>query len=441
MSNANTIKRQVGGGAVQTIGAVGTLAPIVNPGFDIAGVFQFNGLYGPIGFDEEAVSLLPQIVLGGYVPLSIGTQTSYSTVLGGPNYVPDLIGGTGAIKGTGQILHIAATGSFSGMTANSTKIALALYEAPAAILPFPLGEPSAIVADFSNLVASSSAIQVPSSEGIFTFDVYLQLDNQGNLSGWYEGFVSGTVIAQTAIESVTGLQGEADLNFLFAATLSVSAPSTAVITLDEFRIDLEAPGASTTALQSEVGTFASITNPVINTPTAFSFSVPPLFDGASATNMGGVIPLSAGVTGLYAGTGAVLAVGAAGTLIGGITGTTTLKLDLYEVPAAVVAAGLSTTVFNGWNKIGSSGTVTLPFQPAALSFQFDAQLQLDAEGDLEGTYLVSIADGTVVPTTAIDAISGLVGEADLNFVLVATIGGGAYPGISLVLNAFTLGAV
>src|ERR1700683_4121553 len=102
--------------------------------------------------------------------------------------------------------------------------------------------------------------------------------------------------------------------------------------------------------QSKNGTVATIVNPN-TTPSAFSFSVPPMFDGASSTNFSsGVVPLSAGVTGLYAGTGAVLVVGAAGSFAGMNGGATTLTLDLYEVPAAVVAAGLSATSFSGWNK-------------------------------------------------------------------------------------------
>jgi hypothetical protein len=63
---------------------------------------------------------------------------------------------------------------------------------------------------------------------------------------------------------------------------------------------------------------------------------------------------------------------------------------------------------------------------------------LDAQGDLDGTFTTSIANGTPTALAAINAITGLVGEADLNFVLVATLGTSAPPTSVLTLNAFTL---
>src|ERR1700676_1387046 len=51
---------------------------------------------------------------------------------------------------------------------------------------------------------------------------------------------------------------------------------------------------------------------------------------------GGVIPLSAGVTGLYQGTGQVLVVRAAGSYSGATASSTTLELELQQVPASLL---------------------------------------------------------------------------------------------------------
>jgi hypothetical protein len=452
---ANTIKRQVGGGLVSFVGQPGTLAPIVNPGTDTTN-FELYGLDGRPGDDTfgnnnpaQTINLTSPIA-GGVVPLAAGNFTDAPPTFatdyqGTDNPAPNF---RGVYEGSGQVLHLAVTGSYSGMTANSTTIALGLYEVPAALIQ--TGGLNATSQAGFNSVCESSGVQVPSASGQFTFDVYIQLSEFDNslditgdvigcsLSGYYEGQIGLTTpLTPGQVNNVTGLVGDVDLNFVLAATLGVSAPSTAVLTVDEFRIDLESPGASTIRLQSEGGTFATIVNPS-TTPTAFSFSVPPLFNGASATNMGGVIPLAAGVTGLYAGTGAVLVVGAAGTIAGVTGGATTLTLDLYEIPAAVVAAGLTPTSFAGWNKVGTSGAKQIG--SATDTFQFNAKLQLDAEGNLQGTFTTSISSATPTQMAAINGITGLVGEADLNFVLVATLGVSAPPTSLLTLNAFTLTA-
>ena len=137
---------------------------------------------------------------------------------------------------------------------------------------------------------------------------------------------------------------------------------------------------------------------------------------------GGVIPLSAGVTGLYAGTGQVLHVAATGVVTGATATTSTLILSLYQVPAAKLPiadtlAGAQ-TFGTGWNVIKTSTTRTLA--TAQSSWSIDARLQLDAQGNLDGQATDTINSQTDV-YAAITAITGLVGEADLNFVVVATL--------------------
>ena len=84
-------------------------------------------------------------------------------------------------------------------------------------------------------------------------------------------------------------------------------------------------------------TIAPLSGTVITTtPTAFQLN-----NNALTLTGGGVIPLSAGVTGLYAGTGQVLDIRGTGQIAGATGGTTTLALTLYEVPASVIAAGFS----------------------------------------------------------------------------------------------------
>ena len=169
---------------------------------------------------------------------------------------------------------------------------------------------------------------------------------------------------------------------------------------------------------------------ITTTKTAFQLNN----NGLTLTG-GGVIPLSAGVTGLYAGTGQVLHVAGTGQYSGATPSTTTLTLELYEVPASVVAAGLTPTSFTNWNAVatGSATAVTT----AAGSFNFDARLQLDASGNLEGSFQEVIDGVTIVGPGTIVPITGLVGEADLNFVLVLTIGG-AETGVVVTLSEFRL---
>lgn len=177
-------------------------------------------------------------------------------------------------------------------------------------------------------------------------------------------------------------------------------------------------------------TLAPIVNPG-TTKTSFQLN-----NNALTLSGGGVIPLSAGVTGLYAGTGQVLVVRAAGTYSGVTGGTTTIALELYEVPASVIAAGLTPTSFTGFNPVAAPAAVTSA--NAAGSFQLEAKIQLDASGNLSGTYSGWVDDGTAIPLAAIASVTGLVGEADLNFVLAVTLAVAEPTTSTLVLNEFAI---
>lgn len=164
------------------------------------------------------------------------------------------------------------------------------------------------------------------------------------------------------------------------------------------------------------------------TPTAFKLN-----DNGLTLTGGGVTPLSAGVTGLYQGTGAVLHIAAVGNIIG--LATTTLSLKLYQVPASllpIVDTLVGQQTFTNWNLLATSSVRTVGAVTA--SWSFDARLQLDAAGNLEGQFtdeIISLVDVYANTTAAV-----LVGEADLNFVIVATQGTAA--GTSVTMQEFRL---
>src|SRR5690348_11764689 len=125
-------------------------------------------------------------------------------------------------------------------------------------------------------------------------------------------------------------------------------------------------------------TLAPISNPG-TTETNFALN-----NNALTLSGGGVIPLSAGVTGLYAGTGQVLHIRANGVYSGVTGGTSTVDVKVYEVPAAVVAAGLSQTSQASFNKLADTGPKGAA--NAAGSFAVDVRIQLDASGNLSGEF-------------------------------------------------------
>ena len=195
------------------------------------------------------------------------------------------------------------------------------------------------------------------------------------------------------------------------------------------------PNASTIRQQvygTQVLTLAPLKGSVISTTaTAFQLNSNPLttgggYNGAANDTGGdgpsGVVPLSVGVTGFYLGTGREIRVVATGTATA--TTTESLTLTLYEVPASVIAAGsvggAAAQTFTSWNSIAASTSRTLA--SVKNSFRFEATLQLSASGLLQGVFSDVIAD-LVDASAATPAIAGLA-EADLNFVLVATLANG-----------------
>lgn len=170
-------------------------------------------------------------------------------------------------------------------------------------------------------------------------------------------------------------------------------------------------------------TIAPLTNAVAGT-TATAFS---LNSGAVSLGGGGVIPLALGNPGYFAGTGKKLRVRATGQMTSGVSGTLTLKL--YEVPASAIAAAgfsqnntslLSNQTFTNWNLLATSTARAVNSTTAAWELVAEVQLaQVGTAYSLMGTFKDTIND-LFDAEAAITAATGLVGEPDVNFVLVAT---------------------
>jgi len=158
---------------------------------------------------------------------------------------------------------------------------------------------------------------------------------------------------------------------------------------------------------------------------------------------GGIIPLSAGVTNLYAGTGQVIWIHAAGTITGATAASTTLLIGLYEVPASSLP--FASTVVTTANVVTAGGvliaaTTGLTVDTASDSWSLDAYVQLSASGTLDGWFQAQISNATAVARAATTVVTGLVGEQDLNFLISATLGS-AETGVVLTLNEFSLNLV
>jgi len=138
---------------------------------------------------------------------------------------------------------------------------------------------------------------------------------------------------------------------------------------------------------------------------------------------GGLIPLSAGVTGLYQGTGQVLWIHATATLTGG-TATGTLGLNLYVVPASSLP--FASTVVTAANVVSAGGILlhtgqvaTLDAATTTMSYMLDVYLQLDAKGNLYGSASSGGAGDFSGPAATSVEVTGLAGEQDLNFLVSA----------------------
>jgi hypothetical protein len=175
---------------------------------------------------------------------------------------------------------------------------------------------------------------------------------------------------------------------------------------------------------------------ITTTPTAFQLNN----NGLTLTG-GGVIPLSAGVTGLYQGTGQVLHIRGTGSYSGATApSTTTLNLQLYEIPAALLPIAntlVGAQTFTNWNILTNASSGVKTVLQVTGSFNFDLFVQLDVSGNLTGTFTADVDGATVTPVVAITTVTGLVGEADLNFAVVATLGG-AEVGVILTLTEFSI---
>ena len=89
-----------------------------------------------------------------------------------------------------------------------------------------------------NKIADSGSCTISQTQAGFTLDARLQLSANGNLTGEFTSQIDFTtaVVSWVKISTdLTGLVGEADLNFVVTAILS----SGETVTLTEFRIDLE----------------------------------------------------------------------------------------------------------------------------------------------------------------------------------------------------------
>ena len=196
MSNASTIRRQIAGTQQLTIASL--LGSTITT---TATAFQLN---------NNGITLTG----GGVIPLSAGV--------------------TGLYAGTGQVLHVAATGTVTGATANTSSLILSLYQVSAAKLP--IADTLAGAQTFTwNVIKTSSTRTLATVQSSWSIDARLQLDAQGNLDGQATDTINSQTDVYAAITAITGLVGEADLNFVVVATLTTAG----TVFMDEFRLDLE----------------------------------------------------------------------------------------------------------------------------------------------------------------------------------------------------------
>jgi hypothetical protein len=171
---------------------------------------------------------------------------------------------------------------------------------------------------------------------------------------------------------------------------------------------------------------------ITTTETVFSLSN----NGLTLTG-GGIIPLSAGNTGLYQGTGQVIWIHAVATAAGCTAGTT-FGLELYQVPAANLATVTNATIINDTlaNTIATGQVVTLV--NTAANLYLDAYVQLDSNGNLSGHFNSGGEDDVTGDATTV-LVTGLLGEQDLNFVI--TVVAAVHAVGTITLNEFSLNLV
>jgi hypothetical protein len=201
------------------------------------------------------------------------------------------------------------------------------------------------------------------------------------------------------------------------------------------------PNASTIRRQI-AGTQQLTLAPISGTTVTTTQTVFQLNNNALTLTGGGYIPLSAGVTNLYQGTGQVIWIHATGQLTGGTVSSTTLAIELYQIAASnlpLPSTDTSATVVGLANAVALQAAVTLGSTETAGSFSLDAYVTLDSQGNINGYYQSNIF-GTTKAQTVITPITGLLGEQDLNFLFTATLGG-TETGVVVTLDEFALALV
>jgi hypothetical protein len=201
MSNASTIRRQVGGSQQLTIAPLsGTVITTT------ASPFQLN---------NNALTL----VGGGVIPLSAGV--------------------TGLYAGTGQVINIHAAGVATGLTTSSSTLLFTLYEVPAASLPLAatvITSAGLVTAGGVAIFAATVSSAIAGTQGSFSLDVFVQLDSQCNLYGHGSANVLNTITTDKVITPVL-LTGEADLNFVLGCAIG-GTEAGVIVNLDEFSLAL-----------------------------------------------------------------------------------------------------------------------------------------------------------------------------------------------------------
>jgi len=194
------------------------------------------------------------------------------------------------------------------------------------------------------------------------------------------------------------------------------------------------PNAST--IKRQIGGSQQLTIAPMLVSVAATENVILLNNNALTLTGGGAIPLSAGVTGLYAGTGQVLHIHFT-AVVSALTATGTIGFNLYVVPASSLPLTLtsgaltaSALVTAGATKI-ATGVVGTAGSAGATSgsYSLDAYVQLDPKFTLSGWFYSNY--GVTSPTGAKTVITGngtanegvaLAGEQDLNFLVSAVSG-------------------
>lgn len=162
--------------------------------------------------------------------------------LTGGGFIPLSAGVTGLWLGTGQVLHIRATGNVAPVVGATDTLAIKLFQITVAGLassPAPTNATIISPSGGSSLVADSGTITTAAgTSAAFSADYRLQLSSAGVLLGQFTVTVGGTVAVYAATTAIAGL-GEADLNFFISLANPTGHTSSVIATLDEFALDVE----------------------------------------------------------------------------------------------------------------------------------------------------------------------------------------------------------